>query len=204
MELFRELSKYTSYPIAHQVLVSLLKGYKRPNDKIQDLLSKKILIPIKRGLYITGPVLEGQSPEPILIANILSGPSYVSMTYALSHYGWIPEKVYEVSSVTIKVSEIFKNELGIFTYTKLPLPYYSFGITQLKIRDDQYALMASAEKALCDTVINTKGVNLRSKNEAKQWLAVASRSFTITPYFSHAWVPGERQVEFALKLGFAA
>ncbi|MDQ3192353.1 MAG: glycosyl transferase family 1, partial [Bacteroidota bacterium] len=38
----------------------------------------------------------------------------------------------------------------------------------------------------------------------KQWLAVASRSFTITPYFSHAWVPGERQVEFALKLGFAA
>ncbi|MDQ3192354.1 MAG: glycosyltransferase family 4 protein, partial [Bacteroidota bacterium] len=32
----------------------------------------------------------------------------------------------------------------------------------------------------------------------------ASRSFTITPYFSHAWVPGERQVEFALKLGFAA
>ncbi|MBA3900310.1 MAG: glycosyl transferase family 1, partial [Bacteroidetes bacterium] len=36
----------------------------------------------------------------------------------------------------------------------------------------------------------------------KQWLAVAARSFTIAPYFSHAWVPGESQAEFALNLGF--
>ena len=37
---------------------------------------------------------------------------------------------------------------------------------------------------------------------SKQWLAVASKSFVISPYFSHAWVPGDKQVEYAKKLGF--
>ncbi|OFZ01369.1 MAG: hypothetical protein A3K10_05070 [Bacteroidetes bacterium RIFCSPLOWO2_12_FULL_31_6] len=170
MSLFKQFSNYASYPISHQVLLSLLKEYKRPNDKIHDLLTKKEIISLKKGLYVTGPLIEGGQQSIELIANHLMGPSYISLDYALSFYGLIPEKVFEVSSVTVKASKKFKTPLGIFTYTHLPLPYYSFGLGQLVISSNQYAVMASAEKAVCDKIICTKNVRLRSKQEAYHFL----------------------------------
>ncbi len=170
MSLFKQFSNYASYPIPHQVLLSLLKDYKRPNDKIHDLLTKKEIISLKKGLYVTGPLIKGGQQSSELIANHLMGPSYISLDYALSFYGLIPEKVFEVSSVTVKPSKKFKTPLGIFTYTHLPLPYYSFGLSQLLISSNQYAVMASVEKAICDKIICTKNVQLRSKQDAYHFL----------------------------------
>lgn len=170
MNLFKQFSNYAPYPIPHQVLLSILKQYKRPNDKIHDLLTKKEIISLKKGLYVTGSLIEGGQQNIELIANHLTGPSYISLDYALSFYGLIPEKVFEVSSITVKVSKKFKTPLGIFTYTHLPLPYYSFGLCQLVISVNQYAVMASAEKAICDKIICTKNVRLRSKQDAYHFL----------------------------------
>lgn len=170
MDLNQAIRKYSSQPLTHQLLTSLLYGYKRPNDKIYSLLKEGVIIPIKKGVYIAGSNLEGGQPEPILLANHILGPSYVSMDTALSYHGLIPERVYEISSATIKASRKFKTPIGFYSYTRLSLPYYSLGIQWTKLADDQYAMIASPEKALFDKMVTTAGIVIRSIKNASDYL----------------------------------
>lgn len=170
MDLYQTIRSYASQPLTHQLLVSLLKGYKRPNDKVHALLNEGALESVKKGLYIAGSALNTAKPEPSLLANHILGPSYVSLDTALSYHGWIPERVYEVTSMTTKTSRSFTTPLGVFTYTHLSLPYYAFGIRQIQLVDAQYAMMAAPEKALFDKVITTSGLILRSRTQVLNYL----------------------------------
>lgn len=170
MNLYQAISFYASQPLTHQVVVSLLKDYKRPNDKVHALLTEGVLESVKKGLYIAGPAINAAKPEPFLLANHILGPSYVSLDTALSYHGWIPERVYEVASMTTKASRKFTTPLGVFAYTHLSLPYYAFGIEQIKLADDQYAMMAAPEKALFDKAVTTSGLIIRSQKQALTWL----------------------------------
>src|SRR5690606_2754608 len=125
---------------------------------------------LKKGLYIAGPAVTDKKPDVMLVANHLLGPSYVSVETALFYYGLIRERVYEISSLTTKASRSFNTVLGLFTYTRLPLPYYSFGLKMLRLPSNQYAIVASPEKALCDKIITTSGLTLRSIRNAYDYL----------------------------------
>jgi hypothetical protein len=161
----------SSQPIPHQLLMTLLKDYDRPNDKIHSLLTEGTLQSIRKGLYIAGPAInEGKKPEPFLVANHILGPSYVSLETALSYHGLIPERVYEIASMTTKSARKFSTPLGSFTYTKLALPYYAYGIDSVKLANDQYALIASPEKALFDKIVTTSGVLFRSRKSVLEYL----------------------------------
>ena len=168
---FKYLIKpYGNTPLNRQLLLDLLKGYKRPNDKISELMKRGELIPLKNGLYISGVKENHNSPEPFLIANHLWGPSYVSLDSALSYWGLIPERVYEITSITIKGSKKYQTSQGRFTYRFMPSPYYSFGIKSQKLAPKQVVLIASPEKALCDKIITTAGLNLRSPIQTRNYL----------------------------------
>ncbi|TKC09658.1 type IV toxin-antitoxin system AbiEi family antitoxin domain-containing protein [Pedobacter frigoris] len=171
MDLMQLIRSYGKQPITHQLLIALLKDYKRPNDKIHDLLKEGILSPLKRGMYVVGTQLSDQiRPEPFLVANHLLGPSYVSSDTALSFHGLIPERVFEITSVTIKASRNFPTPMGLFSYERLGLPYYTFGIQQIQLGDEQWAMMASPEKSLLDKIVTTSGVVLRSAKAAESYL----------------------------------
>lgn len=170
MDLYQAIRSRASQPLTHQVVISLLKDYKRPNDKIHTLLNEGVLESVKKGLYIAGPAIKAAKPEPFLLANHILGPSYVSLDTALSYHGWIPERVYEVASMTTKASRKFTTPMGVFTYTRLPLPYYAFGIRQIQLVDEQYVMLASPEKALFDKVITTSGLILRSQKQVLSYL----------------------------------
>lgn len=170
MDLYQAIRSYASQPLTHQVVISLLKGYKRPNDKVHALLNEGVLESVKKGLYIAGPAIKTAKPEPFLLANHILGPSYVSVDTALSYHGWIPERVYEVASMTTKASRKFTTPLGVFTYTHLSLPYYAFGIRQIQLADEQYSMMATPEKALFDKIITTSGLILRSHTQVLKYL----------------------------------
>ena len=86
-----------------------LDEYNRPNDKISEMLKSGDLTSLRRGLYVPGPELDLPSPDVFLIANHLRGPSYVSLESALSYWGLIPERVFEISSVTLKTSKVYTN-----------------------------------------------------------------------------------------------
>ncbi|MCC2598248.1 hypothetical protein [Sphingobacterium sp. FBM7-1] len=170
MEITRIIGSHADQLLPHQLLMSWLKGYKRPNDKILGLKAQGILEPLKKVLYIAGPSISETKPDAFLIANHLLGPSYVSVETALSFYGLIPERVYEISSMTTKAPRSFKTTVERFTYTRLPLPHYSFGLNMLQLPSNQYAIVASREKALCDKIVTTSGLILRSVRNAYDYL----------------------------------
>jgi hypothetical protein len=156
--------------LTQAVLMDLLKEYHWPHNKIRELEKKGLLSPIKRGLYTTGPKLKLPRPSAFLIANHIYGPSYVSMEAALSHWELIPEKVVNITSMTTGPSRNFRTPAGLFSYKKMRLPYYCYGIQQVELSHNQTVLMAGPEKAICDLIVTRAGVILRSTGNVSDFL----------------------------------
>lgn len=170
MSFRRIIRPYANVPLTHQLVSEVLLDYNRPNDKISDLVQSGFLISLRRGLYVPGPELDLPIPHLFVIANHLRGPSYVSLETALSHWGMIPERVYEINSITLKTSQVYETSIGRFTYRHLISPYYSFGLERVEVGTDQFVLMASPEKAICDKIITTAGITLRSQTQTFKFL----------------------------------
>ena len=162
------LKQFGVVPVSSAVLKSVLTDYKSVNTKIHALEKEGELIRLKKGLYVVSPKVTGRELLPELIANHLYGPSYVSMESALRYYGLIPERVYAVRSMTTKHNREFKNEVGLFTYREVADEYFAVGVTQSKT--DVPFLIAGPEKALCDTIIYTAGLTLRSAKAMEEYL----------------------------------
>ena len=110
------------------------------------------LIRLRRGLYVVNPELSGKQINVQLCANHIYGPSYVSLHWALRWYGLIPERVFRMTSITIKPSKVFENALGFFDYYKVNREYFPIGVRS--VTDDGVSyLMATPEKALCDLIL---------------------------------------------------
>ncbi|NYJ28684.1 hypothetical protein [Allomuricauda sp. ARW1Y1] len=193
MDFRTKIKDYTEGPISRHLILELLSDYDRPNDKISELIKKNELISIRRGLYVIGPEMDLPSPEPFLIANHLRGPSYVSLEAALFYWNLIPERIYEISSATIKTSKTYKTPVGRFSYHQLKPPYYSYGIKSIAYSPKQTALIASPEKALCDKIVLTPRVNLRSIKQTQQFLLDDLRMDseilnTLNPEIMETWI----------------
>ena len=52
----------------------------------------------------------------------------------------------------------------------MPLPYYAFGLRHVLLTEKQHVLIASPENALCDKIIATSGIFLRSKKQTIEFL----------------------------------
>jgi len=135
----------------HQQVLSFLKGYAKPRDRISTLLAKGDLVGIRRGLYVVGERYRTGAISRELLANLIYGPSYVSLDYALSYHGLIPERVEDVTSVTTGKARRFQTPFGVFTYRPLPPDRYAPGITLAGELPGRF-LIACPEKALVDKV----------------------------------------------------
>lgn len=145
---------YASFKTSFPLLKSLA-------DKVKNLEEQGIIIRLKRGLYIVSPTISKMKPSVELIANHIYGPSYVSMDRALRYYGLTPERVYNTTSITLKRSRKFRNFFGQFSYRYSPSNYYSIGIRQV-IQENFAFLIATPEKALCDQIVYTPKLQIRS------------------------------------------
>jgi len=139
--------------IDYVFLKEALKGYAQPRLKINAFLKAKDLIRIKKGLYVFGPKVARDPYCRERLANLIYGPSAISLEYALSYYGLIPEKVEEVTSITPRRNKHFNTPLGAFTYHYLHPKKYPIGISQLEFPGNRNVLFATKEKALCDFLI---------------------------------------------------
>ncbi len=151
-------------------LLNLLADYRKPRECILRMVNKGELIRLKNGFYlITDKIISGSNrliPYE-QIANLLYGPSYVSLEWALSFYGMIPERVFTVTSMTLGRDKEYQTPVGDFIYHALSVDRYSIGITQKKALDFIGGfLMASPEKALADLVFKTcKGLDKKQLKE---------------------------------------
>jgi len=127
-----------------------LSRYKNPRVKINDLLKKGHIVRVKKGLYVFGPDLAKGPYFKEVLANLIYGPSYISLEYALSFYGLIPERVECLTSVTDKRNKLFHTPIGIFSYRYINPSIYSYGIDLYELDKYHSILIASKEKALSD------------------------------------------------------
>lgn len=158
----------------YQSLLGALKGYERPRDKITTLLRRGVIIRVKKGIYVFGQSYARRPFSREVLANMIYGPSYVSLDYALHYYGLIPERVEAVTSVTVGRNRRFTTPVGLFLYRTAPLKAYHFGIDQAAV-DGRTFLIATPEKALCDKIYNDRGTGIRSQAEMREYLFASLR-----------------------------
>jgi len=132
-------------------LLDCLRDYRKPRDRIQRLVESGQIVRIRKGLYAFAAPFRRQPVVREYLANLIYGPSYVSLDSALSHHGLIPERVEAMTSVTTGRSRVFETPFGVFSYRMLTPARYAVGA--LLVADAAPAfLMASPEKALADKV----------------------------------------------------
>ena len=147
------LATFGNIPVQVGTLSANFADLSAPAEKIRALERDGQLIRLKRGLYVASREASGKPIDVCLCANHIYGPSYVSLQWALRWYGLIPEQVFTVTSVATKRSRTFRNELGTFTYHQTTADYFPIGIRSME-ENSINCLMATPEKALCDTILH--------------------------------------------------
>jgi len=140
------------YPEAdYQALMAQMPPQSHPRRKLKELQNKGHLLRLKKGFYVLSKELIGKDYSPQIVANLLYGPSYLSMEYALSYYQLIPERVEAFTSVTTQKNKSFETPIGLFTYQHLSTSLYPMAVTlQKNSSDERTFLIATPEKALMD------------------------------------------------------
>ncbi len=160
-EIFRQIE--TPYVDA-QTLLTHLADYQKPREWIHRMVKNGELIRLKNGFYLISDKI-GQGAKRVIpyeqIANLLYGPSYVSLEWALSFYGLIPERVHTITSMTLGRAKEYRTPVGHFAYYPMRSSYYSVGIEQKQAAGFIGGfLIASPEKALADLVfLKCRGLN---------------------------------------------
>ena len=148
------LLQFGTTPVTSEILYSCFGHLAAPDEKIRGLEKGGQLVRLKRGMYVVSEDVSGKEPDLRVCANHIYGPSYISLQWALAWYDLIPERVRTLTSVTTKHSKRFVNDLGNFIYKQVPKAYFPIGV---KVVDENGAshLIATPEKALCDTIIDS-------------------------------------------------
>jgi predicted transcriptional regulator of viral defense system len=108
---------------------------------------KGYLKKVKRGFYCFGTQSLDQN-FLFYTGNKIYAPSYVSLEIALKHYGFIPEEIFQITSVGTKKTAKFQTSIGNFSYSQIkPSLYWGY---QLLDFGQQKILIAEPEKAILD------------------------------------------------------
>ncbi len=161
------LDKAPGEELDYGFVMDCLKAYKNPRVKLNHLLRIKALVRVKKGIYIFGKNFARKPYSSEILANMIYGPSYVSLEWACQYYRLIPEKVTTVTSITTQRSRQFQTPLGLFTYDHQPISIFSIGVTMIKLSDQKQGLIATKEKALADLLVLRRGA-FSSKKHFKE------------------------------------
>ena len=165
----RKLSEIGIIPVTTSIIESLYPELKSANKKVTWLEKQRIIIRLKRGLYVVNPEYSGKTLSSELVANHLYAPSYISMSTALRYYGLIPEAVYVHQSMTVKHSRSFQTPVGYYDYKHISKEAFPIGVRSM-YKDNYAFLIASPEKALCDLIANSSKVILRYMKDVEAYL----------------------------------
>lgn len=107
------------------------------------------LVRLKKGLYVLNDEDRKITPSRQFLAAELYQPSYISMEYALSYYGIIPERVVDVTSITTRKTMSFTNVFGTFRYQHIVTRAFT-GFVEMKDESGLPYHCAEPEKAVVD------------------------------------------------------
>lgn len=148
--------KFGACPLITPKMVYALGGH-WPSIQVQisRWVKGKKLIKLAREKYIFSEVYRRDDLSPIYIANQLVYPSYVSLEYALSFHGLIPEAVFSMTSLTTLRPSHFSTAVGTFVYKHIKRGLF-WGY-ESRNEKNLALLIAQPEKALLDTFYFWRG-----------------------------------------------
>lgn len=141
----------------YQTLLDAVHIYAQPRMKISGMLAKGDIVRVKKGLYILGETLQRRPFCRELLANLIYGPSYISLEYALHYHGLTPERAETVTSVTCGRSRTFDTQVGTFSFRMIPMEAFRTGMDRVELADGRSFLIAIPEKALADRIVAERG-----------------------------------------------
>ena len=157
---FKELKeKFKDFTIIDSQAINLTANPSYLRRQISEWKKKGWLIELRRGMYVINDPYFKEKISPLYSAGKIYSPSYISLEYALSEYGIIPETTRIITSITTRKTANFKNQFGRFTYTKIKNNLF-FGYINIK-QNEQNIFYATKEKALLDFIY----INLSSFKE---------------------------------------
>lgn len=113
------------------------------------------LVQIQRGLYILSDRYRTTPCHPFALAQAIAPGSYISFETALSFHGWIPERVYTISSVIPgRKSRSYENEkMGSYSFHPLAVQSGCFlELVDINKVAGRQILIAAPCRALIDLV----------------------------------------------------
>jgi hypothetical protein len=152
----------------YTALMDALKQYSRPRDKVTQLIRTGVITRIKKGIYLDGRRDLRTLPVKEAAANLIYGPSYISLQFALSSHGLIPETAIQVTSITFKKTRHYHTPLGDFIYRSVPEKYYPYGVVRRGEALGIPYLIACPEKAVMDMLYFA--TDLRSMRDVQSFL----------------------------------
>lgn len=153
-----------------RTITSALGEYSHPRDRITRLLEQGVILQIRRGLYIFAEPFSKHPQSRELLANLIHGPSYVSMESALEYHAMIPERTNGVVSASLGRDRRFETKVGLFMYRRVPGRAFSIGVERMEIPGGRFILVARPEKALADMVHIDRNLELRSYRAVEEYL----------------------------------
>jgi hypothetical protein len=123
-------------------------------------LKSEEIIRIHRSLYCLAAKYLRRKLDPLVFAQRIYGPSYISLETALSYHGWIPEAVYAITSASLGRSREIETPLGHFSFTRIPQKVFYADVVRIEKETGDHGdrrpyavesfLIASPLKALSD------------------------------------------------------
>ena len=142
--------KFQNSPIILFKEAVVRKGdYQNAHNQLNRWLKKGLVIKLKNGIYLLNKSDRKSEPDRIFLANQMYAPSYVSMEFALSYYGLIPERAAVVTSVSTRKTASFSNQTGEYAYQHIQ-PEAFRGFRTVKVQNGMSAFIAEPEKAVVD------------------------------------------------------
>lgn len=146
LEFHKQWHKFGCFNIYQ--IYSWQPGFNRSN--LNYWLKKGLLVKLRKEWYAFPDYLSVPDFAEY-IANRIYRPSYISLQYAMSHYGMIPEAVMQITSVTSLKTDSFINDFGEFYYQSVKNELM-FGYKPLAMKDGRSIMFATPEKALFDFI----------------------------------------------------
>lgn len=141
--------KFSQQPVIDTQML-LAEGHNSAGVRVQ--ISRWVksgkLLQLRRGIYVFAEPYRKITVHTSYLASFLYRPSYISLEYALSYYGLIPEGVPNITSVTTRRPAEFSTPFGLFTYRHIKRELF-WGYRPQDYKG-QIAFYALPEKALLD------------------------------------------------------
>lgn len=118
---------------------------------IKRALKRGEIIRIRRGLYCLAQKYQRRPLNHFSIAQLIYGPSYISLESALSYHGWIPEGVFTTASVSMPRSRAYKTMIGNFVYMRVAQERFYEMVEYIDEGGSPF-FVATPLKALCDYI----------------------------------------------------